>query len=178
MEFDLAKFKEAIVYFCHKAREKPDCLGKTKLNKSLWYSDAMSYALFGHPVTGERYVKHQFGPVPSHMKPTLRELQEKGDIVVADTLYFGRPKFEFKALREPRLDLFSETDLAAMDASFEHVCEKHTAKSISEQTHTDSWEMAAIGEEIPYFAFLVDEPDEITPEDVEWACREIAADKA
>jgi uncharacterized phage-associated protein len=40
-------------------------VSKTKLNKLPFYADFLHYKLYGTPITGMRYLKLEYGPVPS-----------------------------------------------------------------------------------------------------------------
>ena len=60
-----------------------------------------------------------------------------------------------------------------VDSAIEYVC-MHTAMGISEKTHDVIWELAEIGEEIPYEAMWASRLDGVTKEDVKWA-QEVSA---
>ena len=61
MQFHREKLKELILHVSKKARLRD--LGSIKLNKVLWFSDITAYLHLGEPITGETYLKRQFGPV-------------------------------------------------------------------------------------------------------------------
>jgi hypothetical protein len=65
--------------------------------------------------------------------------------------------------------LFSSDELRLIDEAFEHVCLNHTARSVSEETHGVIWELAAMGEEMPYSTVFAANDGEITEEDIAWA---------
>lgn len=166
---NLEKLKAVAHYVCHKASD-PSVLGAIKLNKVLWYSDAISYLISGSSITGETYVKRQHGPVPCHVPRVIDSLIREGKIVRGKVDHFGFMKTEYIALKEPGMADFSGEEVAIIDAAFEHVCLDNTAKSISEQTHSVIWGLANMGEQIPYeaavFASNVGEIDET---DMNWA---------
>ena len=62
---DREKFRSLVHYVCWRCADDPAKLGRVKLNKILWLTDFTSYYETGKPMTGARYVKRQFGPVPS-----------------------------------------------------------------------------------------------------------------
>ncbi len=157
------------------SRCQPEDLGATKLNKILWFADVAYYERYGKTITGDQYVKRQFGPVPKHVPLAIRELQEDGLIISRETDYFGRPKKEFWSLREANISDFDANSIALIDKVIDWICYSHTATSISDQTHNLLWESAAMGEVIPLGAALAFRSAEITEKDIAWAYRELEA---
>lgn len=175
-EFNKEKFKNLVLYVCSKCDPKE--LGSTKLNKVLLYSDMFSYLHLQGPITGEIYVKRQFGPVPKHILPIIAEMELEGKIVTRDGKIFRYDKKEYIALKDPDLTLFTADEISMVDDLIEIICKEHTAKSISEASHDRIWELAEIGEEIPYYAFLASKTGEIDKEDIEWAMKSAGLQKA
>jgi putative zinc finger/helix-turn-helix YgiT family protein len=60
-KFDLNKFMNLITLFV----SNMGGVSKTKLNKLPFYADFLHYKLYGTPITGMRYLKLEYGPVPS-----------------------------------------------------------------------------------------------------------------
>ena len=83
MAFDRDKFKSLVHYVCWKAGD-PSKLGAIKLNKILWLADFLAYYERDRAITDARYIRRQFGPVPSAIQPVIRELQEEGILRVAE----------------------------------------------------------------------------------------------
>jgi hypothetical protein len=167
MEFNYEKFKNLVHYIAY-AADRSD-LGATKLNKSLWYADIMAYLLTGQAITGEIYIKQQYGPVPKHVLQAVEELQVEGKIYVRDAAFFGYRKKEYIALKSPEVSSFTAREMAIIDQVVEHVCRGHTARSISDLTHDDAWKLAEIGEELPYYTIYAAHAGELDEEDVAWA---------
>ena len=165
--FDRGKFKALVHYICWRCQD-PTKLGAVKLYKVLWRSDFGAYLEFGEPITGASYVKGNFGPVPAGAQPVLEELQREGTLSIREVDYYGRDKKEFFALKRPDLSGFTADEISLVDKEIDYVTEQHTARSISEESHDEIWEMARIGEEIPYFT-VFSKPAEITESDIEWA---------
>ena len=171
MSFDREKFKTLVQYICYRC-ENPQLLGKTKLNKILWFSDMLHFERTGEPLTGESYVKLTFGPVPTHVDHAIGELQSEGKLSVRlpegdydPTLFFAHDA--------PSLGIFSAEEISLVDRIIEEICSKHTASSISRLTHDAVYKLAEMGEEIPYEAFLASKLGEITEKDVRWAQKEL-----
>jgi hypothetical protein len=167
METNVAKFKSLVHYICWRCAD-PTKLGAVKLNKALWRADFSAYLELGVPVTGATYVKRQFGPVPYAILPALRELEGEGKLSIREVEFHEKGKREFFALTRPDLSSFSAEEMSLIDEAIEYVTEKHTARSISEESHDRIWELARIGEEIPYYT-MFSKAAEITEHDIEWA---------
>ena len=168
MAINWEKFKSAIHYVCHKA-DDPSVLGAIKLNKVLWYSDAINYVVSGKSITGETYLKRQFGPVPKHVLSAVEQLISERKIARGRVDHFGYMKTEYISIQEPDLTPLTGADVERINEAFDHVCLNHTARSISEETHGEIWDMALMGEEIPYETVLVSQLAEIDENDVTWA---------
>jgi len=174
MKFDYEKFKGLVHYICYKA-DRND-LGATKLNKILWFSDALNYVQFGESITGEVYKKESFGPVPSHILRALDELSAEGKVFIRDANYYGYQKKEYVTLKRPNLEHFSPEEISLVDELTQSVCCGHTARSISDLTHDNVWELAAFGEEIPYYTIFAGRNLKVTQEDIDWAHQSISED--
>ncbi len=177
MNFDREKFANVVHYVCHKA-DNPAVLGAVKLNKVLWYSDVIHYMVEGTPITGETYVKRQHGPVPVHMPSVMDQLVQSGRVARGRVDHFGHMKSEFISIMEPDISGFTADEVARIDAAFEHVCLNHTAKSVSEETHGVIWQLAAMGEKMPYCTVFASSEGEIDEYDVAWAVSQIATREA
>jgi hypothetical protein len=174
MEFNRDKFKALVLYICA-AVEDRDQLGLTKLNKILWYSDAIAYLKWREPITGETYDKRQFGPMPRDIYTVIEELEAAKVLAVSVSDHFGYKKKEFIPLIEAKTDMFSADQIALVDDIIQAICDGHTAKSISKLSHDEIWKMAKIGEELPYEAVLVSRLGELDGADMAWATERAAA---
>lgn len=154
----------------------PNVLGRIKLNKVPWYADTFSLVLHGKPITGEHFIKRQFGPVPGRFTLAEEKLVEEGKIKRSQVMTrYNMVKDEFVSLEEPDAAVFSGEEMRLIQAAFEHVCLRNTARSISEETHDDIWELAKIGDEIPLHTVFAAELEELTERDIEWAKAQLAA---
>ena len=171
MQYDRTKLR-AVILFAAKscAAER---LGATKLHKVLYYTDMMSYAAVGSPVTGSTYRKRPFGPTCDELLPTLRDLALDGEIEVRDVEYFGYSKKEFTANADIP-DVLSQYETDLLTEVIEFVCHSNTAKTISEFSHHRAWDMADAGEVLPYSTALYIIPEQASLETLEWATGEMA----
>ena len=167
---DKAKFKALIHYVCAQAPSLLS-LGATKLNKILWFAERDCY-LRGEPLSQVPFIKLQLGPVPSGMENYLDELQSDGILKIRDTEWRGKPKREFISLVDPNLEGFSRSQISLINLAIQSICLGQTAKSISDISHDEVWELARIGEEIPYYAAF-GKRGEIGEEDIVWASQQL-----
>ena len=169
MNFNQNKFDALVLYICNQCSECRDQLGKTKLNKVLWNSDKYYYAMTGKSITGETYIKRQFGPVSKRIESALQRLKESGKLHIGKMEFFGNEKYEYIPLVPPEQRLFSEDELDVVNAVIRRICFESTASQASEESHTQAWEIATIGEEIPLYTVFMEEPGELDEQDIEWA---------
>jgi antitoxin SocA-like protein len=163
------KFK-AMVHYIVATCEDSKRLGAVRLNKICWFSDTLSYRFTGASMTGETYIKRKFGPVPKTILGALRELQDEKKIGIFEhEVLPSRTMRMFVPLTEAPKQQFNPEELRILDYVIDHVCNHHTANSISELSHDSIWDAANDGEEIPMCATLVATPAELTPEVIEWA---------
>lgn len=163
------KFKSLVHYICDKRSDRPDTLGKVKLNKIAWLSDRLSYLYYRQPITDEIYVKLQFGPVARNMVTTLNELAHDRDLVIRGTKYFGYNKFEYFTLTKPDPSKFSSREIDIVNDAIGYVCDQNTASSISLESHDVVWKAANLGEELPLYTVFATNPGELTESDLAWA---------
>lgn len=166
------KLKELVLYICQQANQKD--FGATKLNKILWFADRTAYLTYGSSITGETYVKRQFGPAPKHLLRMQDELIAAKRLETREVQHFGKIRREFRALSPVDFSHFSAGEISLVDEIIQIICDKFTARSISEASHDDIWEMAQMGEEIPYCTVFADELGEIDDADMRWANSVIA----
>ncbi len=179
-QLDSNKLKAAVHYICYRA-PNPNKLGATKLNKILFYSDMQAYLDWGTPITGEVYVKRQHGPVSLHVRDMVRQLQEEHALAVSEAsgyhVYTGQRyrQRSFYSLKAPDVSVFNGAEMQTLDYMVEVICNKHSARSISEHSHDTIWELAEYGETIPYYTVcynLLRKPDASA---IEWAHAQIAS---
>jgi hypothetical protein len=168
VETDWPRFKGLVHYVIWKCTD-PAKLGAVKLNKACWLSDTRAYALHKRPITGATYIREKYGPVPRDVMIARRELVREGRIKEWRDSFFNREKFVFRSLVPPAADLFSSEEKQIIDYAIRYVTEEHTATSISDETHDYVWEIAKLGEEIPYHAIFATRAREPNDEELAWA---------
>jgi Protein of unknown function (DUF4065) len=149
MQFDKAKFKLLVRYIAWKAGRR-DWFGATKLNKVLWFSDARSFILSGQSITGATYIRQKYGPVPHQIMPIRAELEREGYIRIFEEGSLVRLTADAK----PDMSAFTKDELQTIDYWIEHIDKEHTAGTISDASHDYAWDIAKMGEELPFYAIL------------------------
>jgi uncharacterized phage-associated protein len=168
IRFDESKFIEVVHFVC--ANAGPDALGNVKLHKILYFADMLHFSETGRALTGVDYQKQQFGPVARHLTKALKTLQAQGKIKTETKAYFGFEKKQYVSIKLPATKLSnSETDLLQEMIGF--VCGQ-SAKAISDLSHNLAWEVAELGERIPYAAVEGWRPVEVKSRDIDAAVSE------
>ena len=168
MQFDRDKFKSLLHYVIWQTGDR-DGFGATKLYKVLWFSDARAFMLSKEPITGETYIREKYGPLPRHAQSIIHEMEEEGAIRVWNDRYYNKPLRRFKSLRTPDRLALTDDQRKIVDHWIKHIADDHTAASISEESHDTAWEIAKLGEEIPYFALFANRIRDPKDEELEWA---------
>jgi len=152
-----ARLRELILYVSARCESDPK-FGATKLNKILWWSDFLTYAYTGKPITGVEYMRLGNGPVPRRMMAVRESMQQAREIAVAevDMPFGGRTQHRVMALRSPDLSKFSAEEIDVVQHVITALWHK-TAKGVSALSHGKAWEVADDKGPIPYEAvFLSD----------------------
>lgn len=130
-------------------------LGRTKLNKVLWFADCQCWRKHGHTITGlSDYVKLQYGPVPPRLDLALSRLSADGRIAF-DSQYVGTyVRHGFRSLREPIGNALSRDEISILDDVVTAVSSM-TAFEVSELSHDALWHATPYGGKIPVRAAAV-----------------------
>ncbi len=130
--------------------------------KVLFYADKMHINRYGRPITGDTYVKMDYGPVPSGAYDLIKEnrwLSPKHLKQIKDSLLIDKSDqhLRLQALREPDMTYFSRSDLKCLEESLsEYAC-----KSFDELytiTHSEKCYCETdLKEKIDYALFIEDD---------------------
>jgi hypothetical protein len=168
------KLNAAVHYICARCDDSSK-LGAAKLNKTLFFADLAHYLETGKTLTGATYKKLQHGPVPSQILNSVFQLEQAGKLMTKTVDCYGYSKTEYISLQEPSLDDLEKEEIDLLGIMMDHICDNHTAASISEASHDLVWEAATIGEEIPMGAYIVSRAGNIESQDMVWANQVIAS---
>jgi hypothetical protein len=168
MTFNPEKFKALVLYIIWKTGHRQG-FGSTKLNKALWFSEARTFEAFGKPITGETFVRDKYGPRSKHLTAVCDELERSGLIEKFVERIYDFEAVRYRAFEPPQTADFSSEELGFVDWWIGFI-DKHTATSISDISHDYGWEIAAMGEELPLYAFLATRVRDLRGEqEITWA---------
>lgn len=172
MILDREKLKAFVLYIVWRTSHT-EGFGSTKLNKVLWFTEARSFEAYGRPITGEQFIRDQFGPRSKHLREICDELEREGRIEPFSEQMLNYPVHRYRALHPADTSMFTAEELTLADWWIATIAERYTATSISQLSHDYGWEVAAMGEELPLHALLA---KRIRPpkagDELEWAERE------
>lgn len=167
MRFRLDKDKtiEAILYIVVRYGE----IGRFHALKTLYFADREHLRRYGRPITGDRYIAMDNGPVPSYAYDALKyQVAEPERIHVAEAISPGESQRHptYVPHRGADLSYFSRTDIECLDWAFQH-CQGRSFGSISDETQKHlAWDKAALNGEMDY-ADMLDGVDPDIIEDAE-----------
>ncbi|MBI4648691.1 MAG: DUF4065 domain-containing protein [Bacteroidia bacterium] len=131
----IGKFKNVLVYILERCAGKPN-IGETVLNKLLYFCDFNYYELYEEHLTGARYKKLPYGPVPQQMTSIINKMIEDRQIQRINTMYFDKPQIRFMPLVKPDLKQLNAAEKDVIDKVIEQLSDWNAAK-ISEYSHND-----------------------------------------
>ncbi|RSY88025.1 DUF4065 domain-containing protein [Sphingomonas koreensis] len=167
MQFDRSKLEAVILRTCNACPAEK--LGAVKLHKVLYFLDMLHYAQEGVPVTGATYRKRPFGPTCAQLLPALRDMEKERLLDIREVEYYGLRKKEYVPRETEKAGVLNDNEVALLDEVIEFVCERNTAKTISDYSHQLPWEMVEFGAVIPYETALMLYPVQVSPEAFEAA---------
>jgi uncharacterized phage-associated protein len=134
---NIEQYKNAILYFVKYCNN--DLLGKTKLYKLLYYLDFISYRDTGKSVTGDIYIKQEYGPIPSRVDEVIAELKSEGRITtdIVPSGNNGRVQFELGAEASVDESVFTGKQKELL----ENICNEFgswSREKIVNQTHLEA----------------------------------------
>jgi len=130
-KLDIEKFTNAILFFCIGG------ILKTKLNKLLFYADFKHYKDYSLSITGMRYARYPYGPVPDKYDYYFATLVDENAIGVSEEFYpNGYSGEQLTSLKNPDLSLFATSELKLL-ASVKEYFKDMTSTSISEFSHQE-----------------------------------------
>jgi uncharacterized phage-associated protein len=147
-KFDRQKFANAASYLAERC---PDGLTKMKLANLLYFADKEHLLEYGRPITGDRYIKMEFGPVPSEAY-NLMKRDERASVEDQELFdrYLEVSENNVSAKRPPNLDFLSETNREVLD----NVAVKYgqlAPGALSRLSHREpAWRQAEMNREMDY----------------------------
>ena len=144
MPLNFEKVVNAILYFCEKG------VFKTKLNKLLFYLDFKHFKEHTVSCTGLRYAHLPHGPVPNDFDVYFSFMQHEGMLRAEEEFFDDGGGEKLFAEAEPRLALFSDSELKTLIAVRE-TFQSYSSRMISKLSHDEAgYEATQTGDLISY----------------------------
>jgi len=154
----LNKFKNVLLYILERCAGKPN-VGETVLYKLLYFSDFNYYELYEEHLTGAKYRKLPFGPVPQKLDTIINQMINSGQLQRIKTEYHGYPQTRYLPLEKADLTELKASEKDTIDRVIEQMSD-WSAAAISSYSHNDlPWEITDEGQDISYeLAFYREKP--------------------
>ncbi|PIX36311.1 MAG: XRE family transcriptional regulator [Bacteroidetes bacterium CG_4_8_14_3_um_filter_31_14] len=152
------KFKNVLLYILERCAGKPN-VGETVLYKLLYFSDFNYYELYEEHLTGAKYRKLPYGPVPQKIDTIIGQMMESGQIKRIKTEYFDTMQTRYIPLVKADLTTLGASEKEVIDKVIEQMSD-WSATAISNYSHKDlPWEVTDEGKDISYeLAFYREQP--------------------
>ncbi|MDR2470530.1 MAG: SocA family protein [Treponema sp.] len=123
-------------------------LGSIQVRKALCIADALHHSLHGESITGSRYIKEKYGPVPDNEGYRCFMEMVLSDKIVNDEIYAGYgTENHFYANSEPDI-AFTPSQLGIITYAARTACH-FRATELSLKTHDDVYNRTPMRAEIP-----------------------------
>jgi transcriptional regulator with XRE-family HTH domain len=143
------KFKNVLLYILERCAGKPN-VGETVLYKLLYFADFNYYELYEEHLTGARYRRLPYGPVPQQLDTFLAQMIEKGQLQKVKSQYHGYAQTRYLPLEKADLTELRASEKETIDRVIEQMSD-WSAAAISNYSHKDMpWLASKEGEEINY----------------------------
>lgn len=143
------KFRNILLYVLERCAGKPN-VGETVLYKLLYFCDFNYYEIYEEHLTGARYKKMTFGPVPQKMNAIVDKMIMTGEMQKVRVEYFGKPQTRYLPLKKPDLTKFSAAEKEVIDGVIDQMSD-WSAKMISDYSHNDKpWRATEVNDYIDY----------------------------
>ena len=145
----ISKFKNVLLYILERCAGKPN-VGETVLYKLLYFSDFNYYELYEEHLTGAKYRKLPYGPVPQKLDTIIGQMIENGQLQRVKTEYHGYPQTRYLPLEKADLTELRASEKEIIDRVIEQMSD-WSAAMLSNYSHGDKpWKASKDGEEINY----------------------------
>jgi transcriptional regulator with XRE-family HTH domain len=145
----IKKFKNVLLYILERCAGKPN-VGETVLYKLLYFSDFNYYEIYEEHLTGAKYRKLPFGPVPQKLDTIILQMIEKNQIKKIKTQYHDYTQTRYIPLEKADLTLLKASETEVIDNVLLQMSD-WTATTISEYSHEDKpWKATQMNDDINY----------------------------
>jgi len=119
-----------------------------KIFKILWFADISHMRDWGRFITGDCYIKMEYGPVPSYLYDIFKGVK-KGDPDFAEYAQYISVQEEYKVmpLKPADLDILSDSDIEKLDKSIEEN-RKLSMGQLTDKSHGIAWKKSKDNQQI------------------------------
>lgn len=152
------KFKNILLYILERCAGKPN-VGETVLHKLLYFSDFNYYELYEEHLSGAKYLKLPYGPIPQELDAIIIQMIDNGQLQRVKTAYHHSSLVRYLPLQKANLTELKASEKETLDRVIEQMSD-WSALAISNFAHKDlPWLATKEGEEINYeLAFYRETP--------------------
>ena len=148
-ELKVDKMKNVLLYLLEFCAGKPN-IGETALNKLLYFCDFNYYELYEEHLTGARYKKMPYGPVPQQLVSIINQMTSNKQLQRIKTEYHGFMQTRYLPLEKPDLTQLLAAEKKVIDDVIRQMGDWN-ASQISEYSHCDKpWRATEEGKYISY----------------------------
>ena len=144
------KFSNVLLYILERCAGKPN-VGETLIYKLLYFSDFNYYELYEEHLTGAKYHKLPYGPVPQNVESLINKMvNDDKSIKRIKTTYHNYKQTRYIPLKKAKLIELKASETEVLDRVIEQFSD-WSAFAISEYSHKDiPWLVSKEGDEIDY----------------------------
>lgn len=132
---NLEKFKEVFLYILNEVGAKPN-IGKTVIQKLLYFIDFDYYEKFEEQLIGATYIKNKYGPTPIEFMNIVDEMLRDEDIVAVKNKRFDFDQIKYLPLRKADLSGLNANELSTIENVLERLSDM-SASQLSDYSHND-----------------------------------------
>ena len=143
------KYKNAVIFFAKKIQN--GTLGKLKMMKLLYYLDFDFFEKYGQSVTGDEYLRFEYGPVPRMGEKILKEMSGKEIKITKRKIAEGlNDQLHIEALKNFDVNVFTKEELLVLEEIADK-WEKFTGTEMKNVSHGEApWIATKPNEVIDY----------------------------
>lgn len=166
--FNLNKFLAVLGYLI----QKRGPMTKLKIIKLLYLLDRRHFNLYGRPVLGDKYLRMDYGPVPTLAKDLIDELEEQAAFKVKPVAEAKILSKHFKAehggkypeitlVKTPDTDVLSKSEIEALKWVIDRFGHNAPSTLVDIAHRHAAWKETPLMGEIDYRLFPKDDPEAV-----------------
>jgi uncharacterized phage-associated protein len=154
MSKNKSKVYNAILFFLEKSAHPT--LGKVKLAKLLFFTDALAYHSTGRTITDEEYIKLPLGPVPENFDLILSSMENDGLIEKRIRPTLKKDQETYFPCMKINFNVFLKKEIAIMSEVIDIFRNKYTDELVELSHKLLPWDIIEVGEQISFELFGMD----------------------